>query len=172
MAALTWLCTACYDGHGLEPGTDNLSTPGITGIISFEGSWPDSTREVRVAALRHFPHGLSENTELINFMTTAFLTGDLVFSDTLALFRNQVEYSLDLAPGEYKWIVVAWFPELDDYLQGVKELGAYTNTSDETDEPQSITVRDGQRITGININANLIHINRDRPFFEWPGDAE
>ena len=160
------ILAACYHGHGLEPVDDNEAGSGITGRVTFVGEWPDSTREVRVAALRHYPTGITDSLALLNFMMDAFLTGDMVFGDTLPRFVDQADYQLDLQPGDYAWVVAAWFPDIDGYLAGVKELGAYTGTTLETDPPQTVTVKSGRTTAAVDIRADFAHVKNNKPFFK------
>jgi|GEM_PF-827818 len=167
LAALSLLVlSACYEGHGLEPPSGQ---PGIDGQVTLSGDLPDSTQQIVVVALRHFPHGITETQALISFMTQAYLTGDMILGDTLSRFTPVQAYHLDLAPGVWEWIVVAWFPRIDDYLTGVKELGAYTGSMDETAVPLAINIIEGSRLTDIDMHANLNHVHRTLPFFAWEG---
>ena len=61
---------------------------------------------------------------------------------------------------------MAWFPDIEDYFFGVKELGAYY--SGDTDEPTAVNVIPGTMIEGIDINADFANVDRDTPFFR-PG---
>ncbi len=63
---------SCHKGHGLSP-----DPPGIEGIITFQGTWPDSTNMVLVVAVKQFPWHLSDNDSLTTYFLNAFINGDL-----------------------------------------------------------------------------------------------
>lgn len=168
LCAIVLALSACYQGHGLEPPSGQ---PGIDGQVTLRGNPPDSTQQIVMVALRHFPHGVTETQALISFMTQAYLTGNMILGDTLSRFTPVQEYHLDLEPGVWEWIVVAWFPRIDNYLTGVKELGAYTGSADETATPLSVTVPEYGRLEDIHIHADLAHVHRNLPFFPWEDET-
>jgi hypothetical protein len=156
---------ACYDGHGLDPGIDSYSPTGIKGHVTFTGAWPDSTREVHIAALRTYPKGMHDPDSLLTHMFNEFLAGNLVFSDTIPEFTLEYDYELLLSPGLWEWVIVAWFPDINDYFFGVKELGAYYTSSSGTD-PAPVSVIPGTMIEGIDIIADFANVDRTSPFFK------
>jgi len=156
---------ACYRGNGLSPNGSDTNISGIEGIITFTGEWPDSTLEVRVAALKKYPAGITDPDSLLLFVLNAYTRGELVFSDTIPRFIKTYDYTLNLQPGKYEWIVVVWFPDIDDYLLGVKELGAYYIDPEDTESPTPVNVMPGVITKGIDITADLENVYRDSPFF-------
>jgi len=154
---------ACYDGHGLDPGIYTYSPTGVKGHVTFTGTWPDSTREVYIAALRTYPRGMKDPDSLLTHMFTEFLSGNLVFSDTIPKLTVEHAYKLLLSPALWEWIIVAWFPDIDDYFFGVKELGAYYTGGA---EPAPVTVIPGTLIEGIDIIADFANVDRSSPFFK------
>jgi len=157
---------ACYHGNGLspDPGTEDVS--GIQGRVTFTGVWPDSTKEVRVAAMKHYPDGITDPDSLMTFVFNAYMKEELVFSDTLQRFVRETEYRLALNPDIYAWVLVAWFPDIPDYLTGVKELGAFYRDPDDTETPSPVVVIPGVMTPDIDIVADLGYVERTVPFFK------
>ncbi|MBN1893572.1 hypothetical protein JW906_03710 [bacterium] len=149
------LWAGCYRGHGLDP---TLPPSGIRGRITFTGTRPDSTKEVRIAVLDAYPW------EAAGLDTLGFVMQHLVvFSDPLPLSVQSHDYEIKLKPGIYGWIVVAWFPDIPNYIMGVKELGAFE--SDLPGKPASVTVTAGQFTEHIDIVADFANVRRSSPFF-------
>lgn len=153
IAAAVLSAAACHKGHGLDPEAGIEDRAGIRGRITFTGTWPDSTKEVRIAAVRSYPHGVTDPDSLLAFMLNAFGSGELFFSDTLARFTRSADYELELAPAEYEWILAAWFPDIPLYLAGVKELGAFRSDSAAARTP--VRVIPGSFTEGIDITADV-----------------
>ena len=154
---LIWilLSPSCYRGHGLDP---TLPPSGIRGHITFTGTWPDSTKEVRIAVLDAYP-GEAAGLDTLGFVMQHLV----VFSDPLPLSVPSADYELKLKPGIYGWIVVAWFPDITDYIMGVKELGAFEYGT--PGKPASVIVTAGLFTEHIDINADFANVRRSSPFF-------
>jgi len=161
--------TSCYRGHGLSPLVEETNVSGISGRITFIGTWPDSTKEVRVAVLKNYPEGITNSDSLI-----AFVIGNLVaFSDTIPRFVDHYDYRLSLNPDIYAWVLVVWFPDILFYLFGAKELGAYYGIGyGQSKVPTPVTVIPGAVTRDINIIANFANLNRETPFFKMRGNNE
>jgi hypothetical protein len=157
------LSVSCYQGHGLSPlESDSGGTTGIKGKIVFAGTWPDSTKEVRVAVLKSYPSRMSNSDSLMAFV----LSNLVAFSDTLPRFVKECEYKLPLPAGSYAWVLVAWFPDIPLYLFGVKELGAFYRMTGPQKTPSPVHVIPGVMMEGINISADLNNVKRPVPFFK------
>ena len=102
------LTGACYRGHGLSPTGSSALSSGISGRITFTGTWPDSTREVRVAVLRSYPQGMTQPDSLVAFVIMNLASA----SDTIPRNTRSYDYQLALEPGIYAWVLVAWFPDI------------------------------------------------------------
>jgi hypothetical protein len=153
---------SCVKG-GLSPlESDSGGAAGIRGKIVFTGTWPDSTREVRVAVLKSYPSGMADRDSLMAFV----LTNLVAFGDTLPRFAGECEYRVALPPGTYGWVLVAWFPDIPQYIFGVKELGAFYRTAGPPMPPSPVHVLSGVTMDGINITADLSRVDRDVPFFK------
>ncbi|MBN1781272.1 hypothetical protein JW948_09125 [bacterium] len=156
---------ACYHGHGLSPtGEDAAGSSGISGTIRFVGIWPDSTKQVNVIASKTYPEGLTDPDALYAFVFNELGIGHIVLSDTIPRHSSTHEYVFNLKPGLYEWILVVWFPDIQDYYFGVKELGAYYVSSAEYPEP--VYIKPGEIVENIDIVADFDMINRDIPFFK------
>ena len=155
---LSILFLSCYKGHGLNPSAESVTDSGISGRITFTGAWPDSTKEVRIAVLEVYPKGIENPDELFSFVLLHLVT----FSDTIPRFVDHYDYKLTLESGEYGWILVAWFPEIENHLLGVKELGAYYETQE---EPSPVTVVRNYMTKDIDMEAAFDNVYRDVPFF-------
>lgn len=153
--------TSCYKGHGLDPDDQLSDRPsGIQGTVTFQGQWPDSTKEVRIAVLKTYPAGLSDPDSLFSFV----IENLVVFSDTLPRFVGEYAYEIELRPDLYGWILVAWFPDIESYLFGVKELGAYYQ-DEGSGIPAPVRVPYGEMVQHINITADFSNIHNNAPFF-------
>jgi hypothetical protein len=152
------LLISCYQGQGLSP-PGNIS--GIEGRISFIGAWPDSTKDVWVVVFKNYPEKITDELALIQFVLDNF-----VDSTAVPLLVNQYEYQMRLDPGVYGWILVAWFPDIENWFMGVKELGAYYKDPDLEEIPTSFNVESGIMLEGIDIVADFANINRETPFFK------
>lgn len=154
---------SCTKGHGLSPlEPDSGNQTGIRGKIVFTGTWPDSTREVRVAVLESYPEGMTQADSLLGFV----LVNLVAFSDTLPRFTGECDYQIALPTGTYEWVLVAWFPKIDNYLFGVKELGAFYRTTGSQNIPSPVHVLPGVMMGGVNISADLSKVKRTVPFFK------
>lgn len=163
LAAITLISLTCYKGHGLSPlAPDSEGLIGIRGKIIYTGAWPDSTKEIRVAVLRNYPAGLTDRDSLMAFV----LTHLVVFSDTLPRFVRECDYRLSLPAGTYAWVLVAWFPDIAQYIFGVKELGAFYPKTGSQKIPSPVHVIPGVMMEGIDISADLNNVKRTVPFFK------
>ena len=125
----------CEIGHGIAP---NEGT--IRGRVTFLGTWPDSTAEVRAAVYVEYP-------------PSNFFASLIAFSDPLPLGTPACEYTVSLRPGTYEWVIVVWRKE--GAFWGPESLiGTYYAGSDTT-WPGAVTVVAGEELGGINITADF-----------------
>jgi hypothetical protein len=155
---------SCHKGHGLSP-----DPPGIEGIITFQGSWPDSTNMVLVVAVKQFPWHLSDNDSLTTYFLNAFISGDLAYSDPIPLNSDRYQYKLLLDPGLWERISVVWFPA---DLLGLKEIGSYFMDPQNQERPSAVVVLSGTIDNSIHIDADFIHVNSESPFLKVRGGGE
>ena len=160
--AICLVSAACYQGHGLDPLTAAEETSGISGTITFSGEWPDSTKEVRVAAFTTYPTGIKDKDSLLVYTLNALATGQLFFGDTIPRNSAHYDYLLDLPRGRYEWVLVVWFPDTDNYIMGVKEIGFYRQTA--TNTMQTVRVMPATISPGIDMTADFKHVHNNSPF--------
>ena len=153
---LVLVVVSCYQGHGLSPPGE---ISGIQGHITYVGTWPDSTNEVRLAVLKEYPIGMTDPDSLLTFVMEK-LAG---LSDPLPLFVTEYDYEITVDAGEYAWVLVVWLPE---NLFDLKELGAYYENLENMEVPTPVTVPPNVMIQGIDIIADFDNLNNDRPFFK------
>jgi len=158
---LLLLMVSCYHGNGLSP-PGNIS--GIEGKIFFVGEWPGNTKEAWVVVLKEYPKGITDEAELFQFVLNNF-----VDSTAIPLHVDQYDYQIALDPGIYGWILVVWFPDIEIWFLGVKELGAYYMNPEFQIVPTTVQVEEGVMIGGIDIVADFANINRELPFFKSRG---
>lgn len=149
---------SCYKGHGLGPEPPEGE---IQGRIEFVGQWPDSTREVRVIVLNKYPSGITDLLLLFGFVQNNYVAE----SDTIRRNSRFYDYSIKLSPGEYEWVLVAWFPDIKSYFLGVKELGAYYIDPDQL-LPSPVVVNADEITSNIDIVADFSNVDREEPFFK------
>ena len=162
LSFLILLSASCYKGHGLDPSAPE-SGSGIQGKVIFKGDWPDSTNQVLVIVSRTYPAGMTDRDSMLAFVVRNLTSGSIVIGDTIPKFSGTYDFKVDLQPGMYEWVLVAWFPE--DIL-GVKELGAFYRDPQKQTLPSSIEVLPGVVVQGLNIVADFANIKRSVPFFK------
>ncbi|MBN2102834.1 hypothetical protein JW835_02235 [bacterium] len=159
------LILACYGGHGLSPtGQNATDSSGISGTVKFIGNWPDSTFQVIVVASKSYPRNITDKDSLYDFISNELILENIILSDTIPMNVDQYNYTLNLKPGVYEWILIAWFPDIPEYFKGAKELGAYYSNSDSI--PESVYVPPGEFVENIDIIADFKNIHRELPFFK------
>jgi hypothetical protein len=133
---LILLVQSCSIDHGLGP-----TTQGIRGTVSFQGTWPDSILEVRVAVFENYP--------VESFLD---LSG---YSESIPLLATSAAYDVSLAPGTYDFIAVACRKTASWDTSCV--LGFY-QLDDTPGTPASITLEPGCLIEGIDISVNFTRL--------------
>lgn len=157
LLCLTGWFAGCYKGNGLKPQTE---VSGIQGTIQFTGEWPDSTRQVWVAVLKNYPEGVTDTAAI-----RMFVINNLVDYQAVPSNVDSCNYEFNLDPGNYDWVLVVWFPDIQAWILGAKQLGAYYANPDDTTRPTGITVESGVIQEGIDIHADMNRIKNDFPFF-------
>ena len=147
----------CYKGHGISP-PQGVSL--IRGKITFTGTPPDSTKEVWIAVLKKYPSGIDDTNQLF-----LFVLSNLVISDSIPSNVPEYDYELEIKPGQYEWVLVVWFPDIEDYLFGAKELGAYYFNPDDP-LPTPIDAPRNEILEGIDIIADFGNVNNEEPFYK------
>ena len=140
--------TAC--GGGLQPEPIcGASLIGVCGTIRFQGTIPDSTDDVFVAAYATFPQTC--NDLIIN--RQPFRPGSVPYTDSAA------EYSVVLPPGAYAWVLAVWkkvgmltVTPADTAL--LRVAGYYRSPADST-QPGVVTVPDGSAASSIDFRVEF-----------------
>lgn len=170
IVVLAGLLLACYKGNGLSPASSQDDSSGIQGHVTFSGVWPDSTLEVQVAVFKNYPQGISNTDSLLVFVINAYIGGELFLGDTIPKFSSEFDYFMPLDPDTYAWVLVIWYPDIQDYREGVKELGAYYSGPENTDLPSPVRVMPGVVTPNIDIKADFSNVYRELPFFRVRGE--
>ena len=76
------------------PDTTTISS-GVTGTLTFTGQWPTNPAELRMITSQVFPPVMSE----------------VVFGDSIPFDSSTYHYQLELGPGTYKLVGIAWRTE-------------------------------------------------------------
>ncbi len=129
---LAVVVAACSPDHGLGP-----TTQGISGTVTFVGTWPDSIIEARVVVLKHFP--------------PASVLDIAGYSGTITPGTITYDYLIELPPEAYPFIgtVCRAGPSWDERsLQCI--LGFFGTVSPETTE-----VEPGKMLSEIDIEVNF-----------------
>jgi hypothetical protein len=163
--SILFIVSRCYHGHGLSPtGGEAAASSGLSGTIRFTGECPDSTRQINIVISKKYPAGITNTDSLYDFVISELYAGNIVLGDTLSRNVAEITYLFNIDPGYYEWVLVVWFPDIPDYLTGVKELGAYTIGDKSLPEP--VYIPPGEIIQDIDIVADFENVNRDIPFFK------
>ncbi len=141
---LMMLVSSCEYQHGLHP----VQVTGISGKITFIGEWPAETDWVRLVSFSQKP----TPNNFAEFI--AYLKG---LSDPLPMQVSSYDYVMQLEPGNYDWIIVAWkAKELP--ITSIKILGEFSNT-DSSGTPTPVTVMANRLLTNIDIIADFNKIS-------------
>jgi hypothetical protein len=95
LTALLALFLGCDTGTGPEEpaGPENVTiTKGVTGTLTFTGQWPATPVELRLITSTKFPPVMSE----------------VAFRDSIPFDSSTYSYQLELDPGTYKLVGIAW----------------------------------------------------------------
>ena len=137
---------ASCDDHGLAPPSPY---EGIAGRITYKGAWPDTTEWVRLAVFKKLPATVLD-----------IPLNPPLFSDTLPRFVDSHDYQLDVPPGTYEWVVLAWKPlkrlPASDF-SGLDTLGMYA-VPGTLDQPRAISVPEEGQLSGVDIEADFARL--------------
>ena len=144
LAAAAGGAVAC--DSGLEP----LPFVGIGGVVTLEGTAPDSTDWVRLIVLREMPDSAEQFLEI-----SQLLANLAAFTDPLPLDAPEYPFHVQLAPGEYAWLLAVWkkVGPLDSTT--LREAGTYYGDNDPSAGPEAFTVAPGEETAGLDFVANL-----------------
>ena len=119
----------------------DFNTGAIEGTVRFEGTWPENTEFVRVAAFDIIPQTQQDYYKVKGF------------TDPLPFGAAEAFYHLNLPPGTYRWIIVVWKAKGTSLFQ-MKHIGTYLDPQDPS-RPGEVQVPPGGVVTGIDIVASF-----------------
>jgi hypothetical protein len=121
---------SCKNDSGVEP----TPKPKIEGTVTFSGNWPEAADDVRIVIGTDFPIKRFD---------------DLKMSKSIGS-DGDINYSIEVEKGSYKFIGVAWKPQTG--VWGLASIcGVYSADTDFL-APAPVTVSDdGQVVSGINM---------------------
>lgn len=126
---------SCNLNHGLHP----VPITGIGGTITFRGDWPKETEFVRIVVYRDYP--------------PPSLIAITAFSDPIPFGSKTYSYELQIPPGTYHWILVAWKAKNVPFTD-IHTLGVYYAQHDST-SPGSVTVEKDKLTPHVDIVADF-----------------
>jgi hypothetical protein len=137
--------------HGLGPPEENIRTA-ISGMITYQ-NWPvaDSLKDLRLIVFRNYPPG-----DIIFEITSgrAFVYPPLG-AEGLEFYIDSMSYILDLAPGNYEYVVVAQ-QYGEDLYNDWRAVGQYDTTGTGNDSiPTAVNVIENILLDEININVDF-----------------
>lgn len=132
---ITFIFISCNLNHGLHP----VPITGIGGTISFKGDWPKNTEFVRIVVYRNYPPP-----------SPIAITG---LSDPIPFGSRTYAYELQLPPGTYHWVLVAWKAKNQSF-KNIRIIGQYYAENDSS-QPGTITVRKDQLTPHVDIVADF-----------------
>lgn len=113
----------------------------ISGQLAYEGSWPDNTELMGIAAYRQKP------ADLLEFFRMAAL------NITLPTQVDTFDYKLAIPPGSYEYLVVLWLARGASIFD-FREIGFY-ETALGSGVPAALTVARGDTARGVDIHVDL-----------------
>jgi len=132
---VTFIFVSCNLNHGLHP----VPITGIGGTITFKGDWPENTEFVRIVVYRNYP--------------PPSLMAITSFSDPIPFGSRTYAYELQLPPGTYHWILVAWKPKNAPFTD-IHTIGQFYAASDST-IPGKVSVKKDYLTPNIDIVADF-----------------
>ncbi len=156
--ALFSLIAGC--DKGIEPEPIKTGVTGFSGKVTFIGNWPADIKRTHVVLFKNaittsadfFPPNLSFVIDSIPYRTTSF-TYNSVDNNFIPLFT--------LAPGDYKYLVVAQ-SKTDVLSLNRKDwfiVGIY-NVGNDQSKPKTLTILDREMTTGVDI---IVDFNNPPP---------
>ena len=137
-------------GGGLQP--EPICAPslvGLCGTLRFRGTIPDSTDNVFVAAYAVFPQTC---TDLIANRRPV-IPGSVTYTDSVA------DYSVELAPDTYHWVVAVWKKQgsltLTSADTALLRVAGYYRDPADTTQPGVVTVSNGSAPGDIDFGVDF-----------------
>ncbi|NOX36706.1 MAG: hypothetical protein GXO78_04135 [Calditrichaeota bacterium] len=136
--------------QGLSPEAAGPSITGISGTIYFK-NWPpaDSLFDLRLVVFKTFP---PENIVEAVVNQEAFAYPPITQKEGLPLNVQQTDYLMELPPGRYEYIVVAW-QYGPNVFSDWRAAGQYD--TDEDPNPTAVDIQEGELLTNIDIDVDF-----------------
>ncbi len=136
--------------QGLSPEAAGPTLTGISGTI-FYRNWPpaDSLFDLRLVIFRQYP---PEDilSAIVNGEAIAY--PPITENEGLPTNVNQTQFRVELPPGRYEYIAVAWRYG-PNVLSDWKAAGQYD--VDDTPEPTPVELREGELLSDIDIDVDF-----------------
>jgi len=142
---------------GIEPEPEKIVTgqTGFRGKVTFTGNWPAGIKRTHIVVFKNEINN-SNDFQLPNL---SFVIDSIPYrsnSFTYNSIDNNFIPLFTLAPGDYKYIVVAQSRTLE--ISQVRSdwfiVGVYYKNGD-TSKPGTMTIQDGVITTGVDINVDF-----------------
>jgi len=143
LTGLIWLL-GC--NQGLSPEAAGPSISGISGTLYFK-NWPpvDSLFDLRLVVFKTFP---PENILEAVVNQEAFAYPPITQKEGLPLNVPKIDYVMELPPGRYEYIVVAW-QYGPNVFSDWRAAGHYG--SDNNPNPTTVDIQEGKLLNNIDI---------------------
>jgi hypothetical protein len=151
----TWIA-GC--DKGIEPEPENSVSQektGFGGKVTFVGNWPADIKRTHIVVFKNpivtsddfFPPNLAFVIDSIPYRSSSF-SYNSVDNNFISLFT--------LAPGDYKYIVVAQSKTADISLERKNWfiVGVY-NISGDQSKPRTLIIQEGKMTTGVDITVDF-----------------
>ena len=135
--------------HGLSPADATVVT-GISGEITYEDNWPpaDSLKDLRLVAFKKFP----PRNIVLEVLSGEAIVYPPIDSASLQFYVTSQEYSMELPPDTFEYIVVAQRYG-DDVFNDWRAVGQYD--TDEDSLPTPIILKENTFLKNINIHVDF-----------------
>lgn len=149
---------------GCDSGLEPIPFEGISGVVALRSAVPDSTDWLRLVVLREMPQSAQD------FLDLARLTANLAaFTEPLPLEAAEVPFYIQLAPGQYAWLLAVWkrLGPLDSTT--LREAGTYYGEGGPSAGPASFDVVAGRETARLDL---IVDFDEMRSIDElFPPDA-
>ena len=132
---------ACDDKSGLKPPS---KVSGFQGTITFKGSWPDDTDQIRLAGSLNFP--------------PSSIT-DVLLGDALPIGGDSLDYTFYTNPVELQAVGVVW-KEKGQPWDATNIIGYFFPTDNHLSPGSVVVSRDDEIVPEINIECDLTKVKR------------
>ena len=164
MQKLFFLMVICFSvcliagcDKGIEPEPEKSSQAeiiGFSGKVTFTGNWPAGITRTHIVVFKNEILTVDD----FSFQNLAFVVDPIPFESSEFTYDSGMNnfFSLTLAEGTYKYIVVAQSktPTISFNRDDWFIVGVYYNNEDQS-KPGMMTLQKGKITTGIDINVDF-----------------